>query len=55
MLAPTDDAPELLSVVYFCDPDPDTLVQPIEGDDPPVLAGQYLRSKIDAISMSTET
>jgi isopenicillin N synthase-like dioxygenase len=56
VLPPEPDQPEesLLSLVYFCDPDPDTLVVPLQGDAPPVLAGDYLRSKIAAISMATE-
>jgi isopenicillin N synthase-like dioxygenase len=41
----------LLSLVYFCDPDPDTVVTPLHGDAPPVVAGDYLRAKIDAITM----
>lgn len=41
----------LLSLVYFCDPDPETVVVPLYGDAPPVVAGDYLRSKIDAITM----
>jgi isopenicillin N synthase-like dioxygenase len=51
---PTAVDESLLSLVYFCDPDPDTLVEPLHGDAPPVLAGDYLRSKIAAITMDTE-
>ncbi|MDO8362237.1 MAG: 2-oxoglutarate and iron-dependent oxygenase domain-containing protein [Actinomycetota bacterium] len=42
---------ELLSVVYFCDPDADTTIVPVNGDGPAVNAGEYLRAKIAAISM----
>lgn len=41
----------LLSVVYFCEPDPETMVVPLAGDAPPVNAGEYLRAKIEAITM----
>ena len=41
----------LLSVVYFCEPDPETTIIPISGDAAPVNAGEYLRAKIEAISM----
>jgi isopenicillin N synthase-like dioxygenase len=51
VLPPTDDARELLSVVYFCDPDPDTIVRPLDGSDEPVRAADYLRTKIEAITM----
>ena len=52
VMAPSTTDPELLSVVYFCEPDPDTTIRPISGDAPAVNAGEYLRSKIDAITMS---
>lgn len=51
MPAPTAIDEGLLSLVYFCEPDPDTLVTPLHGDAAPVLAGDYLRSKIAAITM----
>jgi isopenicillin N synthase-like dioxygenase len=53
VLPPPSEAPEeaLLSLVYFCEPDPDTVIRPLDGDGPSVVAGEYLRSKIDAISM----
>lgn len=41
----------LLSVVYFCEPDPETMITPLRGDGPTVNAGDYLRAKIEAISM----
>ena len=40
----------LLSVVYFCEPDPETMIQPL-GGGVAVNAGAYLRSKIEAITM----
>ena len=40
----------LLSLVYFCEPDPETMIVPLGGGEP-VNAGDYLRSKIDAITM----
>jgi len=49
--APTAVDESLLSLVYFCDPDPDTMVVPFDGDPEPVLAGDYLRAKIAAITM----
>jgi isopenicillin N synthase-like dioxygenase len=53
MLAPAPEAVDetLLSLVYFCDPDPDTMVVPLAGDAAPVRAGDYLRAKIAAITM----
>lgn len=51
MLPPDSMDEGLLSLVYFCEPDPDTLVTPLRGDAPPVLAGNYLRAKIEAITM----
>lgn len=53
MLPPDPQAVDesLLSLVYFCEPDPDILVVPLSGSAPPVRAGDYLRAKIDAISM----
>lgn len=43
----------LLSVVYFCEPDPATMIEPFGGGTP-VNAGDYLRSKIEAITMAPE-
>jgi isopenicillin N synthase-like dioxygenase len=43
----------MLSLVYFCEPDPDTWVQPLDGDGAAVLAGEHLRRKIEAISSQT--
>ena len=40
----------LLSLVYFCEPDPETMITPF-GGGVTVNAGEYLRSKIDAITM----
>ena len=53
MLPPAAHAVDesLLSLVYFCDPDPDTVVVPFDGDAAPITAGDYLRSKIAAITM----
>ncbi len=53
VLPPVDERPDesLLSLVYFCDPDPDTVVTPLSGSAPPVVAGDYLRAKIEAITM----
>jgi isopenicillin N synthase-like dioxygenase len=51
MPAPTEADDGLLSLVYFCDPDPDTVVVPLRGDATPVLAGDYLTAKIAAITM----
>jgi isopenicillin N synthase-like dioxygenase len=54
MPAPAEPDDGLLSLVYFCDPDPDTLVVPLRGDAPPVLAGDYLKAKIAAITMQPD-
>ncbi len=43
-------AESLLSLVYFCEPDPETMVTPFGGGET-VNAGDYLRAKIDAITM----
>lgn len=55
MLPPTGAAAaeSLLSVVYFCEPDPATMIEPLGGGEP-VNAGEYLRSKIEAITMAPE-
>lgn len=44
-------AESLLSVVYFCEPDPVTMIEPLGGGTP-VNAGEYLRAKIEAITMA---
>ena len=56
VLPPAPDRPDesLLSLVYFCDPDPETVVVPLTGDGPDVVAGEYLKAKIEAISMAAE-
>lgn len=55
VLPPTGAATEqsLLSLVYFCDPDPETMITPFDGGET-VNAGDYLRSKIEAITMPTD-
>ena len=55
VLPPTGAAAEqsLLSLVYFCDPDPETMITPFDGGET-VNAGEYLRSKIEAITMPTD-
>ncbi|MEY4173118.1 MAG: hypothetical protein RI900_283 [Actinomycetota bacterium] len=55
ILPPQPDADDtgMLSLVYFCEPDPDTLVTPLAGDGEPVLAAEHLRRKIEAISSQT--
>ncbi len=40
----------LLSLVYFCEPDPETMITPFSGGQT-VNAGEYLRSKVAAITM----
>ena len=54
VLPPTAAMPDdgLLSLVYFCEPDPETMITPL-GGGPTVNAGDYLRSKIAAITMPT--
>ncbi len=54
VLAPSADEPddELLSVVYFCEPDPETMIVPLGGSAADAVnAGEYLAAKIAAISM----
>lgn len=46
-------AESLLSLVYFCEPDPETMITPF-GGGATVNAGEYLRSKIDAITMPVQ-
>jgi len=55
VVAPAAAEPDeaLLSLVYFCEPDPDTMITPLGGGRT-VNAGEYLRAKIDAISMPTD-
>jgi len=43
----------LLSLVYFCEPDPETLITPF-GGGATVNAVEYLRSKIEAITMQVD-
>ena len=43
----------LLSLVYFCEPDPETMIKPFGGGDT-VNSGEYLRAKIDAIAMPVD-
>lgn len=52
VLPPVGAAAEqsLLSLVYFCEPDPETMITPFDGGET-VNAGDYLRTKIDAITM----
>ncbi|MEM9606504.1 MAG: 2OG-Fe(II) oxygenase family protein [Actinomycetota bacterium] len=51
--SPEDAAEELMSLVAFCGIEPSTLVETLDVDGPrnyePVLAGEYVQSKIDAI------
>lgn len=56
ILPPQPDADDtgMLSLVYFCEPDPETMVSPLTGDGEPVLAAEHLRRKIEAISSQTE-
>jgi len=56
VLPPTGSAADesLLSVVYFCEPDPETMIEPLGGGTP-VNAGDYLRSKIKAITMPVDS
>lgn len=55
MLPPTGAAAaeSLLSVVYFCEAGPSGIIEPFGGGEP-VNAGEYLRSKIEAITMAPE-
>ncbi len=56
MLPPATAADDvsLLSLVYFCEPDPDTMIEPLGGGEA-VNAGEYLRAKIDAITVAADT
>jgi isopenicillin N synthase-like dioxygenase len=54
VLPPSGQSQELLSVVYFCEPDPDTIIRPLQGEGEPVRAGDYLRAKIEAITMPAD-
>ncbi|MCO5330085.1 MAG: hypothetical protein M9961_08390 [Ilumatobacteraceae bacterium] len=54
VLAPSAAEPDdaLLSLVYFCEPDPETMITPLgECGGETVNAGEYLAAKIAAISM----
>ena len=63
VLPPTGEAPDesLMSLVYFCEPNADVLISPMSGADgepigevvfEPVLASDYLQSKLDQITVS---
>lgn len=58
VLPPSADAPEesLISLIYFCEPDADTVVEPlpVEGARKfaPVLAGEYLAEKMRQITVT---
>jgi len=52
--APAHDDLGPMSIVYFCEPDPETMISPVSGSGPTVNAGDYLRSKIDAITVSAD-
>lgn len=51
--APDPGDPAMVSLVYFCEPDPETVITPLGGAGESVIAGEYLRAKIDAISFGT--
>ncbi|MFN8025489.1 MAG: 2OG-Fe(II) oxygenase family protein [Acidimicrobiia bacterium] len=58
VLPPPAEAPDesLVSLIYFCDPSPEVMIAPLPGvDEPdafePFNAGDYLRSKLDQISV----
>lgn len=58
VLPPSDNAPEesLVSLVYFCEPDPAVRIQPLPGIDEPdafegFLAGDYMAMKLDQITL----
>ena len=59
VLPPADTAPEesLVSLVYFCEAGSDVEISPLPGIDPPdafppFSAGEYLRAKIDQITVA---
>jgi hypothetical protein len=60
VLPPQADAPDedLVSLVYFYEADHDTVVEALQPpigkttDYPPVVASEFLRTRIDAITMS---
>lgn len=56
VLPPSDAAPDeaLMSLVYFCEPDLDTVVRPIvDGDEfEPVLTSAFMQAKIDQITVT---
>lgn len=49
--APDTSDAAMTSLVYFCEPDPETVITPLDGEGESVVAGEYLRAKIDAISV----
>jgi isopenicillin N synthase-like dioxygenase len=58
VLPPSDSAPDesLVSLVYFCEPDPRVSISPLPGlDEPdafePFLAGDYMQMKLDQITV----
>jgi isopenicillin N synthase-like dioxygenase len=52
VLPPSRQAPaeDLVSLVLFCETDPDRLVTPLGGGKP-LLAGEFVRARLDAISL----
>jgi isopenicillin N synthase-like dioxygenase len=62
VLPPSVAAPEeeLLSLVFFHEPDHDTVIRPLaapDGEDPPntvVVAGEYLRAKLDSMILKSD-
>ena len=55
VLPPPVDAPDesLISLVYFGGADRDLLVEPLGGVLPAVVAGEYLRGRLDGITVSS--
>jgi isopenicillin N synthase-like dioxygenase len=58
VLPPSHTAPDesLVSLVYFCEPDPAVSISPLPGlDEPdafePFLAGDYMQMKLDQITV----
>jgi isopenicillin N synthase-like dioxygenase len=58
VLPPSEEAPDesLVSLVYFCEPDPSVVIAPLPGLDPPDAfapfdAGGYLRAKLEQITV----
>ena len=59
VLPPPADAPEesLMSLVYFCEPDTSTVIEPLpglvaQGSFPAIRAGDYLKAKLDQITVA---